>query len=173
MYAVTDPEVGYCQGMGFIGAMLLTYMSEDDAFYCFYAALTRPTAPLRLMYLPQMVEMQKVLFVFQKLGALHLGALWVHLAAEGVHPSMYVTEWVMPMYCRGFSFDLVTRVWDVLLSEGRLKIMYRVALAILKYLERDFLCACFEEIMALIRSIPSQIDAEAVMEVTSVCIVPR
>ena len=30
----------------------------------------------------------------------------------------YVTEWLLTMYCRGFSFDLVTRVWDVFFNEG-------------------------------------------------------
>ena len=35
------------------------------------------------------------------------------------------------MYCRGFSFDLVTRVWDVFFSEGY-KIVFRVALALVK-----------------------------------------
>lgn len=38
-YAALDPEVGYCQGMGFIAGLLLTYMIEEDAFYCFYATL--------------------------------------------------------------------------------------------------------------------------------------
>lgn len=39
-YAALDPDVGYCQGMGFIAALLLSYMVEEDAFYCFYAVLT-------------------------------------------------------------------------------------------------------------------------------------
>lgn len=39
MYARTDNEVGYCQGMAFIAGLLLTYMPEEDAFYCFMAAL--------------------------------------------------------------------------------------------------------------------------------------
>lgn len=43
----------------------------------------------------------------------------------------YATEWLLTMYCRGFSFDLVTRVWDVFFSEGY-KIVYRVALALVK-----------------------------------------
>lgn len=38
-YAVLDPEVGYCQGMGFIAALLLTYMIEERAFTVFYFAL--------------------------------------------------------------------------------------------------------------------------------------
>lgn len=43
----------------------------------------------------------------------------------------YATEWLLTMYCRGFSFDLVTRVWDVFFSEGY-KIVFRVALALVK-----------------------------------------
>lgn len=40
------------------------------------------------MYLPRMAETQKVLFVFGELGRLHLGPLWRHLEAEGIHYSM-------------------------------------------------------------------------------------
>ena len=39
-YAALDPQVGYCQGMGFIAALLLSYMVEEEAFYCLYAVLT-------------------------------------------------------------------------------------------------------------------------------------
>ncbi len=38
-YAALDLECGYCQGMGFIAGLLLTYMIEEDAFSCFYATL--------------------------------------------------------------------------------------------------------------------------------------
>jgi hypothetical protein len=66
------------------------------------------------------------------------GPLWAHLQKEGVHPTMFATEWFMTMFCRGFTFDLVTRVWDIYIAEGSFKIVYRVCLAILKvsYLPR-------------------------------------
>lgn len=32
-YAILDPAIGYCQGMGFIAALLLQYLHEFDAFY--------------------------------------------------------------------------------------------------------------------------------------------
>jgi TBC1 domain family member 10 len=124
--------VGYCQGMGFIAGLFLTYMSEEDAFYMFYAALQRSSAPLRLLYLPRLTETKKVLFVFEKLCEMHLPQLWAHLTGEGMHPTMFFTEWMMCIFCRGFSFELVTRVWDIFLHEGNIKIVYRVSLAILK-----------------------------------------
>lgn len=33
-YAAYDTEVGYTQGMSGLGALLLMYMSEEDAFWC-------------------------------------------------------------------------------------------------------------------------------------------
>ena len=131
-YAAIDSEVGYCQGMGFIAGLLLTYLEEKEAFYCFAAALLNPSpTPLRDIYLPDLGDAKRKLYVFGELGRQHLGALWVHLEDQKMHPTMYATEWLMTMFCRGFSFDLVTRVWDVYLSEG-FKIVYRVALAMLK-----------------------------------------
>eukprot|EP00012_Vannella_robusta_P002812 CAMPEP_0206186002 /NCGR_PEP_ID=MMETSP0166-20121206/2153_1 /ASSEMBLY_ACC=CAM_ASM_000260 /TAXON_ID=95228 /ORGANISM="Vannella robusta, Strain DIVA3 518/3/11/1/6" /LENGTH=242 /DNA_ID=CAMNT_0053601323 /DNA_START=144 /DNA_END=869 /DNA_ORIENTATION=- len=53
-YSVLDTNVGYCQGMGFICAVFLLYMSEKDAFVMLYriikdyemAGLFQPGFPL-------------------------------------------------------------------------------------------------------------------------------
>eukprot|EP01034_Spumella_vulgaris_P001221 gene1221-1616_t len=64
-------------------------MPEEEAFYAFYATLVRKSCPLRLMYLPKLVECQKlrVLHVFGELGEQHLGELWQHITREGLHPT--------------------------------------------------------------------------------------
>jgi TBC1 domain family member 10 len=138
-YALHDPEVGYCQGMGFIAGMMLSYMDERNALSTFIAALSGPSSrnphllqfQLREMYLPSMAGAQRCLYVYEALGRKYLGKLWAHLEAEGMHPTMYATEWMMTIFTRGFNFDLVTRVWDIFLEED-FKIVYRVALALVK-----------------------------------------
>ena len=110
-----------------------------------------------------MAETQRVLYVYGELGKLHLGKLWRHLLDEKMHPTMYATDWLMTMFCRGFSFDLVTRVMDVFLKEGY-KIVYRVSLALIKNLEKEFLEEDFEGIMHLLRRIPELTDADTIME---------
>jgi hypothetical protein len=77
----------------------------------------------------------------------------------------YFTEWALTLFSRGFSFDLVTRVWDVLMNEGSYKIVYRVSLALLKYFEKELLALQFDRIMALLRDLPRHIDASKLMEV--------
>lgn len=93
--------------MGFIAGLFLTYMDEDLAFYTFYSILQNKKKPLRNLFLPKMIETQKVLFVFGLLGQYHLGILWKHLSNKGIHPTMYATEWFMTMYCRGYVISLI------------------------------------------------------------------
>lgn len=79
-----------------------------------------------------MYEAQRVLYVFAQLGERHIPELWRYLEEQGMDPSMYATEWFMTLFCRGFSFDLVARVFDIFIKEGSSKILYRVALGLLK-----------------------------------------
>lgn len=79
----------------------------------------------------------------------------------------YFTEWALTLFSRGFSFDLVTRVWDVLMNEGSYKIVYRVSLGLLKYFEAELLELKFDKIMALLRDLPRHIDASKLMEVSA------
>lgn len=164
-YAEIDPEVGYCQGMGFLAGMFVIYMDEKNAFYTFCAAMQviRDPNPLRSLYLPSMEETQRALYIFGELGKQYLGPLWAHMLEEGMHPSMYATEWLMTMFCRGFSFDLTTRVMDIYLKEGY-KIVYRVALALIKNIEKELMDADFEDIMKTVRIIPELTDADTVLE---------
>ncbi len=127
--------------------------------------MQRKTCPLRLMYLPKLSETQKILHVFGELANHYIPKLWNHFTNEGIHQTMFLTEWIMTFFCRGFSFELVTRVWDIFMFEGDMKIIYRVALAILKYFEDEFLSKKFDKIMGLLRDISKKIDAVIVFEV--------
>eukprot|EP01059_Diplonema_ambulator_P026108 TRINITY_DN4328_c0_g2_i6.p1 TRINITY_DN4328_c0_g2~~TRINITY_DN4328_c0_g2_i6.p1 ORF type:complete len:281 (+),score=31.67 TRINITY_DN4328_c0_g2_i6:42-884(+) len=50
-YAVYDPKIGYCQGMGFIAATLLTQMKEEEAFWAFVVLMKHPKYALELQFL--------------------------------------------------------------------------------------------------------------------------
>ena len=128
-----------------------------------------PQYYLRELYIPSMIGAQRVLYVFNELAIKHLGTLYAHLTEQGVHQSMYVTEWIMTMFCRGFSFDLSTRVWEIFLSEG-FKIVYRVTLALLKNIEKSLLSLTFEGILTSLREISKTVDAPKLIELA--CSIP-
>lgn len=162
-YAAVDPETSYCQGMSFVAAFLLTYMVPEEAYYCFVSLMMEHDYKCRQLYQPNMYETQCILHVFDRLGHLYLPVLWQHLEEQMMSPSMYATEWFMTLFCRGFSFDLVTRAFDLFVSEG-MKTYYRISLALLKSIEKELLEASFEEIMGILRNIPSRCDSEVVLK---------
>lgn len=80
----------------------------------------------------------------------------------------FATSWFMTLFSREFSFDLVARVMDLFVLEGY-KVVYRVALALLKNVEKQIVGASFEGIMAVIRTISYEVDADLIMKVLSDC----
>ena len=83
------------------------------------------------MFAANFEAVQKIMGVYWKLVRDASKKLWTHLEGQGLHPSMFATEWFLTLFCRSFPFDLVTRVWDIFWLEG-FKIVYRVAIALLK-----------------------------------------
>jgi TBC1 domain family member 10 len=163
-YAAVDPQTSYCQGMSFVAAFLLTYMVPEEAYYCFVSVMMEHSYKCRLLYQPNMYETQCILHVFDRLGERYLPSLWKHLSEQNMSPSMYATEWFMTLFCRGFSFDLVTRAFDLFVSEG-MKTYYRICLALMKSIEAELLEAPFEEIMGILRHIPGKCDSEVVLKI--------
>lgn len=130
-YSLHDPEVGYCQGMGFLSAMFLSYMPEEQSFWHLVACLNHKRYDLANLYRPRMPKVPELIFVFEKLMHQLMPLVAKHLEAEGLHPTMYLTQWFITLFTYNFPFEFVTRVWDMFLYEGW-KVIFRVALALLK-----------------------------------------
>jgi hypothetical protein len=187
-YSVYDREVGYCQGMNFIAAMFLTYVSEEDAFWmmvCKYSIFKhtiympnhylmyriiahgldvmndRP-CQMRGLFGENMAETHCILFVAEKLFNKFLPRLSSHFHKENVHITMFATQWLLTLYSSSFPFELVTRVWDIFLLEGW-KIVYRVMIALLEGASSKLLKLHFEDILNLIKEIPKGVDADMII----------
>lgn len=160
-YAILDPAIGYCQGMGFLAALLLQYLQEFDAFYALVSLMTRPSLPFRGMYSPGMEDTKKTLTVFSLLASAKFPKLWDHFEQQGVHHSMFATSWIMTVFVSSFHFDFAVRVWDVLWVEGW-KIVYKVCLGLLKYSQAELLSCSMEEAMIYFRKLPDTMNPDEV-----------
>jgi len=67
-YSVYEKEVGYTQGMNFIAAMILRYMSEEEAFWVMVALLKgSEKKPLRGLYAEELPLLHQCLCQLEKL----------------------------------------------------------------------------------------------------------
>ena len=64
-YAIYDPEVGYCQGMSAIVALLLLYFGEEESFWILVKLLQ--DFQMREYYKPGMVGLTKSFKILEEL----------------------------------------------------------------------------------------------------------
>ena len=161
-YSMYDTDVGYCQGMNFIAAMFLTFLSEEEAFWLLVVVMNDEPYKLREMFGEDMAGTHEVLYIAEKLLAQFLPKLARQMEEEMIHVSMFVTPWLLTVYTSTFPFDLVVRVWDSFLVEGW-KVVYRVMLSLLEHASKDLAELKFEEILNYFRDFPSTVDGQTIM----------
>lgn len=148
--------------MGFICGVLLMYMCEDDAFLMLISLLDNYR--MAGLFMPNLPLLNKYFFQLQRLLEMHMPLLYNHLAQQGVEPTMYASQWFMTVCIYNFPFSTVVRVWDIFLAEG-VKIIFRIALALLKLNQEALLSESFEQILQTLKLAPSRQESDTLINV--------
>jgi len=146
-FAAHNTEVGYCQGMGFITALLLMYMEEEDAFW----VLERLCSSYELseLWKPGLPGLVKSNYVLKALMSIYVPKIEAHFIKHDVMLDLFAPQWFMTLFLYNLPFTAVLRVWDIFLFEGY-HFMYAVALALLKIHEEIILSCDFEGTVTLL-----------------------
>ena len=156
-YSIHDSEVGYCQGIGFLAAFLMVYMSEIKVFWMLCAIMRGERFNLCHMYTDGMKKAILIMSTMDQLLILKDPALATHLEGMMIQSPMYMTGWIMTLFTSTFSFDFVVRIWDAFLTEGDAKILYRIALALLKEISSSLLKMEMEHTLKTLQGLPSSL----------------
>mmetsp|Transcript_23010 Transcript_23010/g.28246 ORF Transcript_23010/g.28246 Transcript_23010/m.28246 type:complete len:172 (+) Transcript_23010:35-550(+) len=148
--------------MGFVVGLLLGYLREEDTFWILKTLMLNPPWDLAQLYKPGMPGSQLLLFQFECLLKHFVPDVASHLEKENIVPSMYATQWFITVFAYNFPFDIVVRIWDVFLYEGW-KIVFRVAITIIKEHRKEILARDFEKILEYFRGIPPTLEAESLL----------
>ena len=98
-------------------AMMLTFLSEEEAFWLLVVVMNNKPYKLRELFAEDMRGTLELLYIAEKLIKQFVPKLAKHLETEGLHVSMFITPWLLTLYTSTFPFDLVVRVWDSFLVE--------------------------------------------------------
>ncbi|CAG9324962.1 unnamed protein product [Blepharisma stoltei] len=151
-YSVHDPELGYCQGMGFLIAMFLIYMSEEDAFWMLVAVMNK--YQMRELYVPGMPGVYKAFYKINALFKHFMPQLWRHFRDLSLLPSMFAPSWIMTLYITLFPIEVTLRILDTFFCEGP-KVIYRVYIIAFKKAKEEMLSMTLDEILERIKTIQS------------------
>lgn len=158
-YSIYDPQVGYCQGLPFVVAILLLNMPDEEAF-CLLVRLMY-SYDLRGHFLPEMPKLQLRLFQFDRIVEELLPVLHVHFLREGVKSSMYCSQWFLTLFSYRLPLEIVFRIFDNCLASG-IEAIFGFALALLQKNEAKLLSMKFDELVAFLNT--GVIDAYKISE---------
>lgn len=132
-FSAHAPQVGYCQGMNRLAAVALLVLPEEEAFWCLVAIVEKimPKGYYNDLWLAQVDSN-----VVMELVAIKMPKLSEHFKRYEIELSLFA--WFLTIFVDGTPPALFLRLWDSFLYEGD-KIMFRVALAILRMAEHELL----------------------------------
>ncbi|ESR60941.1 hypothetical protein CICLE_v10015500mg [Citrus x clementina] len=129
-YSFRDSDVGYCQGLNYVAALLLLVMkTEEDAFWML--AVLLENVLVNDCYTNNLSGCHVEQRVFKDLLVKQCPRIASHLEALDFDVSLVATEWFLCLFSKSLPSETTLRVWDVLFYEGA-KVLFHVALAIFK-----------------------------------------
>lgn len=138
-YSFRDSEVGYCQGLNYVAALLLLVMkTEEDAFWML--AVLLENVLVSDCYSNNLSGCHVEQRVFKDLLYKKCPRIAAHLEYLDIDASLVTTEWFLCVFSKSLPSETTLRVWDVLFHEGAAVLFY-VALAIFKMREEQLLVA--------------------------------
>jgi hypothetical protein len=87
-YSYFNPTVGYCQGMSYLAAILLTVLPEEEAFH----GLCAVVAGMEGYFVPTMWELLEDGKIFKSVLAEHMPDVHAHLQENGILPLMFMCK---------------------------------------------------------------------------------
>ncbi|KAI8847671.1 rab-GTPase-TBC domain-containing protein [Chytridium lagenaria] len=108
-YALYDPEVGYCQGMGMVAGVMLMNMPEEESFWLLAATIK---TKLQGFYAEDLHQIQIDALVFESLLYKTSRKLARHLESHDIRPIVYLPQWFLTLSlksCLGLLKDVLLR----------------------------------------------------------------
>ncbi|CEO96054.1 hypothetical protein PBRA_004744 [Plasmodiophora brassicae] len=164
VYSIYDKELGYCQGMGFIAAMFLMHMGEEDVFWMMVKILQDEGYGMRSLFIAGMPMTLLRVYQLTKLLERRDMKLVQHLRKENVDIMSLTMQWFITNFCYNLPFRVLLRIWDVFLLERSPKIIFKVALYFFQCLRDEILASEFETIMTCMKTFYGTLDPDTVME---------
>jgi hypothetical protein len=148
LWALTaeDAELGYCQGMSGIAAMLLFWLDEMSAFAAMRHMMR--ARHMRTLYLRGFPLLEQLGFFHTGITALPSAApqLRATLDKNGIVPEVYCTEWFLKVMYQRLPFAAAVHVWDHYCAYGYEAVL-AATLACMQFFEPTHGNKSIEEIM--------------------------
>lgn len=147
-------DVGYCQGMANIVALMLMYLhEEEDVFWALTSLLRGDKYQMNDFFTPKLPKLFRCLDHHLVLRKKFIPSVHKHLKKLHFEPTLYATKWFLQCFLDNVPFSLALRIWDIFLFEGE-EIETAMAVAILRCFKKNIVKATDEQVNDFLSRLP-------------------
>ena len=131
------PEIGYCQGMNFIGGALINLIDDEEK--CFWIFLTFiDNIQLNLLYLKNMPDFLIRVYQLKNFIEFYFPKLYNHLRRNQINIDLFFSKWLLTIFANYFPFDILYQVWDVFIID-KWKALFKFCMIIIFFMKEDMM----------------------------------
>lgn len=149
-YSMYNTEVGYCQGMSQITALLLIYMNEEDAFWALVKLLSGPKHAMHGFFIPGFPKLMRFQEHHDRILRKTMPKLKHHLDGQEVLTSLYTMKWFFQCFLDRTPFTLTLRIWDIYILEGE-RVLPTMSYTVLKLHKKHLMKLSMEELVEFLQ----------------------
>ncbi|CAL8318356.1 unnamed protein product [Lota lota] len=149
-YSIYNTEVGYCQGMSQITALLLIYMNEEDAFWALVKLLSGPKHSMHGFFIPGFPKLMRFQEHHERILKKMMPKLKQHLDTQEVFTSLYTMKWFFQCFLDRTPFTLTLRIWDIYILEGE-RVLTAMSYTVLKLHKKHLMKLSMEELVEFLQ----------------------
>lgn len=149
-YSIYNTEVGYCQGMSQITALLLMYMNEEDAFWALVKLFSGPKHAMHGFFVQGFPKLLRFQEHHEKILNKFLSKLKQHLDSQEIYTSFYTMKWFFQCFLDRTPFTLNLRIWDIYILEGE-RVLTAMSYTILKLHRRHLMRLSMEKLVEFLQ----------------------
>ncbi|KAF9225488.1 RabGAP/TBC [Gyrodon lividus] len=145
-----DEGLGYTRGISRIAAMTLINMFAPQAFVVMRNLLERHCMRSFFGGTSTKEDVEAYYRIFDTLLADSMPKIYFNFKQHQISPSVYLPDWLIPLFLDHLPFEACARIWDVVILEGD-SFLFRAALAILAILEPRLFFPDRQELLELLK----------------------
>lgn len=157
-FALARPDIGYCQSLNYIAAVLIAVVGEEPGFWMLCTIVDKYLPPN--YYCQNMEGFQVDLMMMESLFCERVPEIARHAQRLKHEWMLTVSGWMLTLFANSFPVVTVVRIWDSFLLEGA-KVIFRVSIAFMRLYYNDIIST--EQRATLNRRL-AQIQAETVLQ---------
>lgn len=159
--AYVKPAIGYCQGMNFLGAVLLKVVKSEEISFLLLLGMIRKW-DMENMYVPGVPDLSLREYQMDYYLKTIVPDLYHHFHKVGITNGFFITRWFMTLFSTYLPLNTLLRVWDCFFLDGW-KVMIKFSLCLLREIKPVLINFDMEEISTYLRQQPGQIDYRSLL----------